>query len=133
MLSTTELSSYDLSGYVTLGTSIARELNGKKYMVQRYQGEHKDEYTVMEVDEEGKSNGIAQLFKRGIIQLSWREKEGEKEGMVSLYGNGVVKRQTTWDYLKKLSNGRKWDGTSEEVTEEGGKRETPWINFTRFF
>ena len=85
MFSTTDLSSYDLSGYVTLGSPVIREAGGRKCAIQKYQGAHAEEYTVMEVDGNGKSNGIAQLFKRGLIQLSWKEKDGKREGIVTLY------------------------------------------------
>ena len=122
MLSTTNFSSYDLSGYLTLGSPVIREMGKKKYMIQKYQGEHAEEYTVYEVDGEGKSNGFAQLFKKGLIQLSWKEKDGKREGIVTLYENGVAKRKTNWNNLTKLSNGRTWDSAEVVVVNEDSFR-----------
>ena len=102
-----------------MGSPVVRELNGKKYAIQQFQGKHADEYTAMEVDEEGKSNGIAQLFKRGLIQLSWREKDGVREGMVTIYENGLAIRKTAWDNLSKISSGLTGDGAEKvEVDKE---------------
>ena len=101
---------------------MVRELCGKKYAIQKYQGKHADEYTVTEVDEDGITNGSAQLFKRGLIQLSWREKDGKREGIVTLYENGVAKRKTTWKNLAKLTNGRTWDNAEVGIEEEEDQR-----------
>ena len=90
-----EVSKYDLSGYVEFGKPTSKAFNDKRYVIQQYQGDHKDEYTVMEVDENGTKNGMAQLFKNGVLQMSWRMVNGKREGKLTIYKNGVVDRMTT--------------------------------------
>ena len=61
---------YNLTGYTTKGQAVMKKYSEKRYSIQQYQGEHEGEYTVMEVDERGVENGQAQLFKKGVLQLS---------------------------------------------------------------
>ena len=110
-----EVSKYDLSGYVEFGKPTSKAFNDKRYVIQQYQGDHKDEYTVMEVDENGTKNGMAQLFKNGVLQMSWRMVNGKEEGKLTIYKNGVVDRMTTWESFEK-------DVIREVVNDESGKR-----------
>ena len=80
-----------------------------------YQDIHEDEFTVMEVDENEIENGMAQLFKNGVIQLSWRMVKGKRDGKLTIYKNGVVDRMTTWESFEK-------DVSCEVVNDECGKR-----------
>ena len=41
---------FDLTGYLKWGSEKIITCDNKRYAIQRYQGEHKDEYTVMEID-----------------------------------------------------------------------------------
>ena len=121
----TELEKYDLSGYITDGKPEPVTSGDKSYIVQRYQGEHKDEYTVMEV-ENGVPNGLAQLFDNGVIQMSWRMVDGQRRGRLTVYENGVVSRMTTWNSLDQMSlkkNGDEEDAFVREVlNDKSGKR-----------
>ena len=94
---------------------------GKQYSVQQYQGEHEGEYTVMEVDENGVENGKAQLFDRGILQLSWMMKNGKREGELTVYKKGVVDRVMRWDDLREA--GKEGDDYRLRaiVNDESGK------------
>ena len=96
-----EVSKYDLSGYNTLGNPEYRTYGNKQFVITQYQREHRDEYTVMEINENGQPNGLAQLFKNGIIQLSWRMINGKRNGKLTIYKNGVVDRMATWDSFKQ--------------------------------
>ena len=120
-----ELEKYDLSGYITDGNPEHVTSGDKSYIVQRYQGEHKDEYTVMEV-ENGVPNGLAQLFDNGVIQMSWRMVNGQRRGRLTVYENGVVSRMTTWNSLDQMSlkkNGDEEDAFVREVlNDKSGKR-----------
>ena len=80
-----EASKYNLSGYLTLGSKSVIISNGKRFAIQRYQGVHEDEFTVMEVDEYEQENGVAQLFKNGVLQLSWRMVNGQRKGNLTIY------------------------------------------------
>ena len=93
------VSKYNLSNYFAKGKQEIRTYGNKKYAIQQYQGNHEDEYTVMEVDENGIENGMAQLFKNGIIQLSWKMENGKRCGTLTIYKNGVVNQMTTWESL----------------------------------
>ena len=96
-----EASKYDLSGYFSLGNKSVITYNDKRYAIQMYQDIHEDEFTVMEVDENEIENGMAQLFKNGVIQLSWRMVKGKRDGKLTIYKNGVVDRMTTWESFEK--------------------------------
>ena len=73
-----------LDGYVTDGHE-RKTVNGKEVEITTYQGEHSDEYLLREVKE-----GQCQLFYKGIIRLSWREKDGVRIGGCTMYQNGIA-------------------------------------------
>ena len=111
----TEVGKYRLDGYLEFGKPTSKAFNDKRYVIQQYQGDHEDEYTVMEVDENGTKNGMAHLFKNGVLQMSWRMVNGKREGKLTIYKNGVVDRMTTWESFEK-------DIILEVVNDESGKR-----------
>ena len=80
-----------------------KKIGNKQYSVQKFQGEHKDEYVVMEV-KNGVPNGLAQLFNNGLIQMSWRMVDGNREGALTIYENGIVSRMIKWECLDELSD-----------------------------
>lgn len=101
MIYESEIAAFDLSGYIPAGKATILPLNGKKYAVQKYQGIHKDEYTVMEM-KNNVPNGTAQLFRKGLIQLSWKMVDGKREGNLTVYDEkGVVFGITTWESLQE--------------------------------
>ena len=69
----------------------------------------------MEVDEYEQENGVAQLFKNGVLQLSWRMVNGQRKGNLTIYQNGIVDRMTTWENFEK-------DVIFYVVNDESGKR-----------
>ena len=70
------------------------------YQIQYYDEDHKDEYTVMEL-ENNVPNGIAQLFKNGVLQLSWTMLKGKRNGSFTLYLNGRAYCSSTWNHLNE--------------------------------
>lgn len=114
----TERQKYDLSGYIADGIPMVKKYGDKEYSIQKYQGEHSDEYVVMEV-ENGTPNGLAQLFKRGLIQLSWRMVEGNREGLVRVYKNGKVSHEIAWETLDESFN---LDVFHEIINDRSGQR-----------
>ena len=75
-----------------------RRIGRKDYAFQKYQGEHSQEYTVMELVD-GIPHGKAQLFKRGVLQLSWQMNHGNREGEFTIYRDGVIERVMRWSDL----------------------------------
>ena len=97
------INQYDLSGYVLKGKPVIKNYQGKRYSIQQYQQEHEDEYTVMEINRNGVGNGNAQLFRKGILQMSWLMNNGEREGELTVYKDGVIDRILRWDDLREAS------------------------------
>ena len=112
---------YNLTGYQTKGQAVMRKYSEKQYSIQQYQGEHEGEYTVMEVDENGVKNGQAQLFDKGILQLSWMMKNGKREGELTVYKKGVVDRVIRWDDLRKADKEGDDYRLRAIVNDESGK------------
>ena len=111
-----KLSRYDLSGYFALGMPEIRRIGQKDYAFQKYQGKHSQEYTVMEL-ENGIPHGKAQLFKKGVLQLSWQMNNGDREGEFTIYRDGVIERVMRWSDL--MSNA---DTIVSIVNDCSGKR-----------
>ena len=93
-----------MSGYIADGNPTRQTYNGVLYSIQKYQGEHSNEFTIMEIDENGIENGIAQLYKRGILQMDWRMKNGKRIGRLTKYNNGMVDRVLFWNHIEESIN-----------------------------
>ena len=113
---------YDLSGYVQCGDPVIRTFNGKTYSVQEYQGTHQNEYVVMELQNGNIPNGPAQLFKNGVMKMSWNMKEGEQDGVITTYKNGVADKVIAWDTLNGMGVASNDGIISEMMNDESGKR-----------
>ena len=105
---------YDVDHYVEKsGEPILKHFDNKTYRVVVYQDCHADEYTVYELVEGSNGldrndrNGLAQHFKKGVIQLSWQMERGKRSGALTIYVNGVVERMTSWSSLRNLDNKRR--------------------------
>ena len=61
-----------LNGYVP-ESRVRKRLNDRDFEVTTFQGEHSDEYIV----KEGRS-GECRLFRKGVLELSWKEEEGKR-------------------------------------------------------
>ena len=84
-----------MDGYIT-DHSERKRVNGEEVEITTYQGEHCDEYLVREV-----KSGRCSLFYKGIIQLSWNEMDGVREGAFTLYENGKALRSEDWNGLNE--------------------------------
>ena len=56
-----EIRKYDLSSFIPDGNPILKKYDQKEYSIQKYQGIHSEQYTIMEI-ENGVENGVAQLI-----------------------------------------------------------------------
>ena len=74
-------------------------INGREYQVEYYAEPHQDEYLLSEVTD-GEVSGIVQLFKRGVLQLSWRSEGGLKVGGVTMYSDGKAECTMDWKFFK---------------------------------
>ena len=90
---------YHLSGYITRGEPIRKQIEGKEYEIVRYQGDHENEFCVYEV-KDGEYNGRAQLFDDGILKMAWRMNNGIREGHVYMYDKGRLLKESQWNWLE---------------------------------
>ena len=79
-----------LEGYVSAG-SVRKKVRGRSFEVTTFQGKHSDEYVVKE-----ESSGDCRLFRKGVLELSWREENGRKVDKFTLYEKGRVLRKESW-------------------------------------
>ena len=79
-----------LEGYVSAG-SVRKKVRGGSFEVTTFQGEHSDEYMVKE-----ESGGDCRLFRKGMLELNWREENGRKVDKFTVYEKGRVLRKESW-------------------------------------
>ena len=73
-----------LDGYVTLGEPKEMRIGGCNYILNGYQGDHEDEYTLK------KDNKVC-LFKNGILKMIFEVNEKETPiGEFTRFNNGCV-------------------------------------------
>ena len=78
-------SEYLLDGYGTLGHPETLVKNGKLYTVQRYQGKHRNEFTLRSV------TGEVYLYENNVLKQEWQEDQnGKKSEWFFRYKNGRV-------------------------------------------
>ena len=86
---------YLLDGYKD-GEKKMIQVNGKEYLIQKYQGEHQNEYLISEM-KDGKVEGRCELFENGILRLSWMMKDGQRIGRISEYEKGKALFTEEWE------------------------------------
>ena len=79
-----------LEGYVSAGC-VRKKVDEKDFVITTFQGEHSDEYVVKE-----ESSGDCRLFRKGVLELSWREENGRKVDKFTVYEKGRVLRKESW-------------------------------------
>lgn len=89
-----------LDGYLTKGNFVQKLYGGKEYEIERYQGEHANEYCVYEV-KDGVRDGTAELFDDGMMKMRWTMKNGVRDGSYVLYDKGVAVGEGKWMELGK--------------------------------
>ena len=72
------------------------QVEGKEYEIQKYQGEHQNEYLISEM-KDGKVEGRCELFENGILRLSWVMKDGQRIGRISEYEKGKALFKEEWN------------------------------------
>ena len=89
-----------MTDYLTRGQILKKSYGGKEYEIERYQGEHENEYGVFEV-KNGVRDGTAELFDDGIVKMRWTMKNGVREGSYVLFDKGVVTGEGKWEDIGK--------------------------------
>ena len=111
-----------MEGYVA-ERSVKETVEEMEYEITTYQGEHRDEYLVKEV-----KSGRCELFYKGLLQLSWKEMDGRKVGLFTVYEKGNVLRCVDWRklneneyrYVENCKNGLELVVESGQVVYRGG-------------
>ena len=102
-----------MSDYVSEKRMITK-VGGMEYEIQTFQGKHSNEYLLSEM-KNGKVEGRCQLFKQGIICLSWTVQNGKRVGAITEYDNGKVLHKEDWNSILLKTGERR----SIENTKEG--------------
>lgn len=68
--------------------------NGEDLRIQYYQGEHKDEYTIISEQE-------VRHYQNGVLKGLWEVRNGEIIGTFKIFDNGCVQYCQDWNTLKK--------------------------------
>ena len=79
-----------MEGYVSSKCE-RKSVEGREFEVTTFQGEHCDEYVVKD-----KKSGECCLYRKGVLELSWREENGRKAGGFTVYEKGKVLRKENW-------------------------------------
>ena len=79
-----------MEGYVSSKCE-RKSVEGREFEVTTFQGEHCDEYVVKD-----KKSGECCLYRKGVLELSWREENGRKVDKFTLYEKGRGVRKESW-------------------------------------
>ena len=89
-----------LIGYLTQGISLYRKHGNHDYEIVQYQGTHRNEYTVYQLNGRIR-DGPAELYEEGILKLKWTMKNGVRDGEYTMYKNGIVWLRGCWSELEE--------------------------------
>ena len=106
-----KIKKYLLDGYVC-GEKKEIKVNGKEYEIQKYQGEHQNEYLISEM-KDGKIEGRCELFENGILRLSWIMKDGQRIGRISEYEKGKALFTEEWESVFEKGDHRMIENSKE--------------------
>ena len=79
-----------MEGYVSSKCE-RKSVEGREFEVTTFQGEHCDEYVVKE-----EKSGECRLYRKGVLELSWREENGNKSGGFTVYEKGKALGKENW-------------------------------------
>ena len=108
-------SEYLLDRYVTLGNPETYVKNGIRYTIQRYQGEHKNEFTLRS------ETGDVYLFENNVLKQEWKEdKDGKKSEEFIRYKNGRA------DFSQRFQDILEQENSKRIVYHKKGLRMEIW-------
>ena len=79
-----------MEGYVSSKCE-RKSVEGREFEVTTFQGEHCDEYVVKE-----EKSGECRLYRKGVLELSWREENGHRTGGFTVYEKGKALGKENW-------------------------------------
>ena len=79
-----------MEGYVSSKCE-RKSVEGREFEVTTFQGEHCDEYVVKD-----KKSGECRLYRKGVLELSWREENGHRVGGFTVYEKGKALGKENW-------------------------------------
>ena len=88
------------------------QVDEKEYEIQKYQGEHQNEYLISEM-KDGKVEGRCELFENGILRLSWMMKDGQRIGRISEYEKGKALFKEEWNSALREGDHRMIENSKE--------------------
>ena len=88
------------------------QVDEKEYEIQKYQGEHQNEYLISEM-KDGKVEGRCELFENGILRLSWMMKDGQRIGRISEYEKGKALFKEEWNSVLGEGDHRMMENSKE--------------------
>lgn len=112
-----------LNGYISDSFQLV-EGDSKTYKIVTYQQEHKEEYTIYEMQND-KENGVAQHFDCGVIRYSWEMEDGKRCGYVTTYEKGkahhkfLLKEAGEWGVS---CTGKLQNGIADDDSQRNGSR-----------
>ena len=92
-------------GYVS-DESVRKSVDMGEFEITTFQGEHRGEYVVKEVN-----SGECRLFRKGILKLSWKEKNGKRVGEFTVYEKGRALRKESWKSFQSCEEHRYVENT----------------------
>ena len=108
-------SEYLLDGYGTLGHLEPFVKNRVRYTIQRYQGKHKNEFTLRS------ESGDVYLFENNVLKQEWKEdKNGKKSEEFIRYKNGRV------DFSQRFQDILEQENSKRIVYHKKGLRMEIW-------
>ena len=114
-MSEVHFSEYLLDGYGTLGHLEPFVKNGIRYTIQRYQGKHKNEFTLRS------ESGDVYLFENNVLKQEWKEdKNGKKSEEFIRYKNGRA------DFSQRFQDILKQENSKRIVYHKKGLRMEIW-------
>ena len=81
-------------------------MNRGEFEITTFQEEHRDEYMVKEVN-----SGECRLFRKGVLELSWREESGQRVGEFTVYEKGRALRKESWKSFQSCEEHRYVENT----------------------
>ena len=98
-----------MEGYVSSKCE-RKSVKGREFEVTTFQGEHCDEYVVKE-----EKSGECRLYRKGVLELSWREENGQKVGGFTVYEKGKALGKENWLSLLSSEERRYIENNMKEV------------------
>ena len=93
---------YLLDGYATLSFPLPYFKNGVHYILQRYQGKHRNEFLLRS------ETGDVYLYENNVLKQKWKEnKSGKKSEEFIRYKNGRVHFSQNFEYILEQMNSKR--------------------------